>query len=151
MVVATAGRWKTRRGDLFRGTAPLVVGSGYRFLPGLFAAGLNAATWTGLEWLRGVAFSGFGWNSLGVSQYRSPVLIQIADFTGVAGVSFLLLFAGQIGFLTVVRLIREMRDRRLMRPHLDFTLAMALVMITVLYGIAGSRRGPTKRPSRCGP
>ncbi|MGD9747038.1 MAG: apolipoprotein N-acyltransferase [Verrucomicrobiales bacterium] len=136
VVVATAGRWRpveaTSSGERRHWLSGLVTAS----LPGLFAAGLNAATWTGLEWLRGVAFSGFGWNSLGVSQYRSPVFIQIADFTGVAGVSFLLLFAGQIGFLTVVRLIREMRDRRLMRPHLDFTLAMALVMITVLYGIA---------------
>ncbi len=56
----------------------------------LFAAlfGLPAA-WCLLEYLRSVFLSGFGWNLLGHTQWNWIRLIQIADITGVYGVSFL--------------------------------------------------------------
>ena len=34
--------------------------------------------WVAAEYLRSFLFTGFPWNALGVSQYASPVLIQIA-------------------------------------------------------------------------
>lgn len=46
--------------------------------------------WTGLEYIRTYAFTGFSWGALGYSQYKNLLLIQIADFTGVYGVSFLI-------------------------------------------------------------
>jgi len=48
------------------------------------------AIWTALELARTHAFSGFPWSLLGYSQYRSLLLIQISDVTGVYGVSFLI-------------------------------------------------------------
>ena len=44
-----------------------------------------ACGWTALEWIRGWLFSGWGWNGLGVALHNVLPIIQIAEFTGVAG------------------------------------------------------------------
>ena len=36
--------------------------------------------WTGLEYVRGTLFTGFGWNALGISQYANPATIQVAEW-----------------------------------------------------------------------
>ena len=43
--------------------------------------------WTGLEYVRGTLFTGFGWNALGISQYANPATIQVAEWGGVALIS----------------------------------------------------------------
>ncbi|MCK9420503.1 MAG: apolipoprotein N-acyltransferase [Nitrospirae bacterium] len=48
------------------------------------------ALWTALELARTYAFSGFPWSLLGYSQYLALPVVQIADITGVYGVSFLI-------------------------------------------------------------
>lgn len=56
-------------------------------------AGLCAApfVWVSLEYLRSnVGFVSLPWALLGHSQYRYPLIIQIASFTGAYGVSFLI-------------------------------------------------------------
>jgi apolipoprotein N-acyltransferase len=50
-----------------------------------------ASLWTGLEYLRGNLLTGFPWGFLGHSQFPARPLIQIADITGVYGISWLLL------------------------------------------------------------
>src|SRR3990172_9742800 len=59
------------------------------------------AAWTALELARAYVFSGFPWALLGYSQYRVLPMIQIANITGVYGVSFLILLinAALAGFL----------------------------------------------------
>jgi len=47
--------------------------------------------WVGLEYLRSVLFTGLPWGLAGYSQYRVLPVIQIADLSGVYGVSFLIL------------------------------------------------------------
>ncbi len=49
-----------------------------------------ACLWTGLEYIRTYAFTGFSWGALGYSQYTNLLFIQISDFSGVYGVSFLI-------------------------------------------------------------
>lgn len=46
--------------------------------------------WVASEWARGHLFSGFPWGLLGYSQYRQLALIQVSEWTGVYGVSFLI-------------------------------------------------------------
>ncbi len=46
--------------------------------------------WVGLEFIRTYAFTGFAWGSLGYSQFLNLSFIQIADFSGVYGISFLI-------------------------------------------------------------
>lgn len=48
------------------------------------------AAWVALEYIRMYALSGFGWLFLAHSIYRWTWTIQIADFAGVYGVSFLI-------------------------------------------------------------
>ncbi len=50
-----------------------------------------AIIWTGLEFIRShFPMDGFPWGILGYSQYQNLILIQIAEWTGVFGVSFLI-------------------------------------------------------------
>jgi len=97
-------------------------------------AGCAAASWVAQEYLRGVIFTGFGWNGLGVALWKNLPLIQIADITGVAGISFLIAFTNAILFATVVRFGEEIRRMRL-RPHFDFTVTMALIGVVFVYGV----------------
>lgn len=46
--------------------------------------------WVGLEFLRTRLFSGLPWGVLGYSQFERHCLIQVADVTGVYGVSFVI-------------------------------------------------------------
>ena len=58
------------------------------------------AGWVILEYVRNLLINGFGWNLLAHTQWNWLPLIQIADFTGVYGVSFLVvlgnLLLGQV-------------------------------------------------------
>lgn len=61
--------------------------------PGLRPTGLFfiPSAWVLLEYLRSYLFTGFPWALLGLSQYKNLPVIQIADITGVWGVSFLVM------------------------------------------------------------
>ena len=68
------------------------------------------ALWVALEYIRSnVGFLAFPWALLGHSQYQYRLLIQIADFAGVYGVSFLIVMANQLGSELVDRLWRAWR------------------------------------------
>jgi apolipoprotein N-acyltransferase len=108
---------------------------------------LLAAAWTTLEWLRGWVFSGFGWNGLGVALHENWPLIQIAELTGVAGVSFIVAFANVIILTTAYRLILEARTR-MMRPHFDFTLTMAAIVGVLIFGLRATQISPIGKPLR---
>lgn len=47
--------------------------------------------WVGLEFIRTRLFTGFPWGLTGYSQYMQTSLIQIADVTGVYGISFVII------------------------------------------------------------
>lgn len=66
---------------------------------GLRMALLAPPSWVALEYLRATLFTGFPWELLGYAQFRSPALIQIADITGVYGISFLTVAANAGLFL----------------------------------------------------
>jgi apolipoprotein N-acyltransferase len=107
----------------------------------LRVAALAAAAWTALEWLRGVVFTGFGWNSLGVVLHRNVALIQICDLTGVGGLSFLVAMVNMMILITVKRLQMEIgRDK--LRPHYDFNLTVILVVLAFSYGVRQLFRPP---------
>ncbi|MBU0973068.1 MAG: apolipoprotein N-acyltransferase [Proteobacteria bacterium] len=50
----------------------------------------GAFLWVGLEYIRTYALTGFPWGVLGYSQDSNLTLVQIADLTGVLGLSFLI-------------------------------------------------------------
>jgi apolipoprotein N-acyltransferase len=103
-------------------------------------AAFVSAVWVALEWVRGWLISGFGWNALGVALHTDIALIQVAEFTGVGGVSFLLVMCNAIGLITVLRVRAEIGRIRL-RPHFDFAVTVALVVLAFGYGVRVLTRG----------
>ena len=91
----------------------------------LFAPSL----WTSLEFLRGRLFTGFPWAGLGYSQYRPLPVIQIADFAGVYGVSFVIVFIN----IALFRIIQAGRKSRRIAWK-EALLAFSLLTLTLLYG-----------------
>jgi apolipoprotein N-acyltransferase len=87
------------------------------------------ALWVGLEFLRSFLLSGFPWALVGYSQYLNTPFVQIADITGVYGVSFLLILCNTLLFLWIVR----WRGRK--RVPLQGTIfTLVLLALTVAYG-----------------
>ncbi len=60
--------------------------------------------WVSLEYIRTYLFTGFPWSIIGYSQYKMLHLIQIADITGIYGISFLVVaFNGAIVDLILLK------------------------------------------------
>ncbi len=57
------------------------------------------ALWVTLDWGQTFIISGFPWDLLGNGLYRHPLLLQIADITGVYGLSFLVVLVNVTIFL----------------------------------------------------
>ena len=112
---AACGRWGDTRRSL-----------GYAFA--------QASLWAGLEWLRGIALTGFGWNGLGVAMHEHAVIAQCVDLFGVAGLSGLMVFVQSVVLQVVVRMIREAKMGR-RRAHPDFGMAGLLVAAAFAYGV----------------
>lgn len=59
-----------------------------------------SALWVSLEYIRTLGVLGFPWGLIAYSQWKNTTLIQIADITGVYGVSFVIvLFNGALAYL----------------------------------------------------
>src|SRR4030066_980515 len=89
--------------------------------------------WTALELLRNYFITGFSWALLGYSQYEFLEIIQIADITGVYGVSFLLVIVNIA--ITEITLSIKKRGRK-EKGHYKNLIALAAIpvfLFTVLY------------------
>jgi apolipoprotein N-acyltransferase len=87
--------------------------------------------WVGLEYGRAFLVTGFPWASLGYTQYRTLPLIQIADVTGVYGLSFLIALANVV----LYRIIRGFAAREpAPYPVKSSLLLLVLLLATVAYG-----------------
>lgn len=82
------------------------------------------ALWTALELARTYVFSGFPWSLLGYSQYLALPVVQMADITGVYGVSFLIVLvnAALAGFIS---------DRK---NYPGLVVALAVMLLVLGYG-----------------
>ena len=94
---------------------------------------MNAALWIFLEWLRGRALTGFGWNGLGVAMHQQHVLVQCADIFGVAGLSGLMVFVQAVVLQVTARILREEKPLK-RRTHPDLAFTALLVSSTFAYG-----------------
>jgi apolipoprotein N-acyltransferase len=59
--------------------------------------------WAAVEWVRTYFPIGFPWNLLGYAAYRHIQLIQFAEFTGVYGISALIVFFNAVVYVVVFR------------------------------------------------
>jgi apolipoprotein N-acyltransferase len=93
-----------------------------------------ASAWVTQEMLRSLVLTGWGWNSLGSALHGQIALIQITEFTGVAGLSFVVVFTNVIALATVRRFLLEIHARPI-RPHYDLTLTMVALVGLMAYGL----------------
>src|SRR3990170_1899520 len=95
--------------------------------------------WVSLEFLKAHLLSGFPWASLGYSQYKFLHIIQIADITGVYGVSFLIVAvnAGLFGIFTL-RKESVLRNRTRI---ISISSVTFLFVLSLCYGYYRLSRG----------
>jgi apolipoprotein N-acyltransferase len=129
--------WKTypqrRTGSIWLGSAPSW------FMTTTFAQRIVwafgcAAFWVAAEMIQGRFLSGFPWNLLGTSQYQIIPLLQIASFTGVYGVSFLVAWVSVALLCAAVAIIQLPRQRWYALREL--LLPAAAVAVACAYGFS---------------
>lgn len=90
--------------------------------------------WVALEWFRTQLLSGLPWCLLGYSQYRELDLIQVADHTGVYGISFLIVLVNVAFaelFLWIMPFFRGFHPVKL--PWELLTTAAACMVLSWFY------------------
>lgn len=94
---------------------------------------LTPCLWVGLDWLRGVLFTGFPWMDLGYGLWQTPYFLQAADLFGHHFLTFLIVLVNSAVFVA----IQQGRDRKVAIQ----LLVVALLIITVgIYGNLRSRQ-----------
>jgi len=88
------------------------------------------AVWVSFEYIRSWMITGFPWFFLGHSQARNLSLIQIADLTGVYGISFMLAMING----AIVELILSSKNRQFRRAIPALVSAGVALLATFFYG-----------------
>ncbi len=140
----------------YYGHAPLVVGMMAPLAPALYLAigtaifggvwarlcqrGLGsplvaATLWTAIDHLGGFALGGFPWATIGYAQHLNPMLMGLAPWTGVYGLSFAVALLGA----ALARAWRDSRRNGAGRPSAHVLTALLLVALLHLPGLLPSR------------
>jgi len=125
-----------------------IIGAYFSLYPAFFCLTLNfirervrlspiiiaPVLWTTSELIRSLGVYGLPWALLGYSQWQHPPLIQIASFTGVYGVTFLIVMINAT--------LKEVAGRKFKQNFISISIAIALLVISLGYGfvvLRGSR------------
>jgi apolipoprotein N-acyltransferase len=94
--------------------------------------------WVSLEYVRSFFLTGFPWATLGYSQYLNLPIIQVADITGVYGISFLILLVNSAvyDFISSIGL----RERT---PIREGVVVLTILSVVFAYGIVKLRKVET--------
>jgi apolipoprotein N-acyltransferase len=100
------------------------------------AAIIAPSLWVVLEYLRTYLLTGFPWSLVGYTQYKLLPLIQIADLTGVYGISFLVVAVnGAIIDLLFLKKRTEEIPFYPLAPRLGgFIFLSIAILLSLLYG-----------------
>jgi apolipoprotein N-acyltransferase len=105
----------------------------------------GAALWVALEMMVARFLGGFPWNLLGSSQYRIVPLIQIASFTGIYGVSYLVVWSSLSLLSAAMVVIRRPANRSAWVG--EIILPMLAVSVIYLTGYQKLLRPEAQRPT----
>lgn len=130
---------------LYIGLFPMAFYAGVRVAAGRFRpaesvvgrlllAGYGASVWVVTEWAQAHFLTGLPWNLLGVSQVDSTALIQISEWTGVYGVSWIVSAVSLLLFFSIWRMIRERRTLG-RQPQYEFHCAMLILVLDLAMGV----------------
>jgi apolipoprotein N-acyltransferase len=84
--------------------------------------------WVALEYLRSFLLTGFPWANLGYSQYLNLPFIQMADITGVYGLSFVILLVNA----TLFRVLHQWPKKAF--PVKELFLTVLILLGFLIYG-----------------
>ena len=120
----------------------------YRFHPlsEILCAASLSAWWTALEWIRSWIATGFPWNLAAATQWNNIPFIQICEYTGIYGVSFLVVFLNIAVFFALRGLRFSIPEGRYKRPWV-FLLAVTLCLFVSWLG---ARRIQERRKDAAG-
>ncbi|MBA7689027.1 Apolipoprotein N-acyltransferase [subsurface metagenome] len=110
--------------------------------------------WVSLEYLRSTFLSGFPWALLGHSQYLNTPLIQISEFTGVYGISFLIVLVNITiaHTISIVRLPRSSPKAMVCgRPSPVVRKILPIAIVTIILGACFIHGGLVLRTSHLVP
>jgi apolipoprotein N-acyltransferase len=103
-----------------------------------------AVAWVAMEMIVSRMFTGFPWNMLGVTQHRLLPLIQIASWTGIYGVSFLVIWFSASLLNAFEALLRQPASRHVWLKD----LALPTVVVALVYAGGLSRMRSQTEPDR---
>ena len=106
----------------------------------LLRAVMLTVSWVLFEYLRSSGFLGFPWALAAHSQYRNPLLIQIAALTGVWGVSAVVVVVNALGAEAVWLLIRQRYRVAAIAGGCAIAIPLVLMGIGGLMIIGGNNR-----------
>jgi len=86
--------------------------------------------WVSMEYIRTYFLTGFPWGFIGASQYEFLPLIQISEWTGVYGVSFLVVLGNAWLFEIIYAILKKRKRVKL----LEALAPVLLVILTLTYG-----------------
>lgn len=104
-----------------------------RILPNVLFIVYAGALWAGLEWVRCHVFTGFAWNPLAATQYRSVAILQLAAWGGAGALSALVASANAGIGLTVARYIAQ-RGHWGRRPHPEIMVTFLAIGLVFYFG-----------------
>lgn len=99
-----------------------------------------SAWWAIMEWVRTWIFTGFPWNFLATTQWQNIAIIQICEYTGVYGVSFLLVLVNiSLAMAFYGWFAAASCGHKYKRP-LSLMIFLALLLIVMAYGSSQALR-----------
>ena len=123
-------RLKDKQNAVFPGAGPLFIADEWMLILHIL---IQAAVWVWLEYMRSMLFSGFPWDLVGISQFRRLAVAGLAQFTGVYGVSFIIILANAIIAAELSRQFRMFLSPSKRQFPWHFALmTLALVPICIL-------------------
>jgi len=127
--------------SLFYGLTTWLTAFGERF--GIKSALLMPLAWVSADYLRSHIMTGFPWTMLGHSQYRLLPLIQVADITGVFGITALIVLANVVFY----RIIRALSGTEIPYPAKSAIILAIALAGTFGYGFFRLNSPPSPEPA----
>ena len=115
---------------LFYGLTTLVARAGEQ--AGIKSAFSLPVAWVAGDFIRSFLLTGSPWAMLGHSQYRTLPLIQIADITGVFGITLLIVLANVV----LYRVLRALSGSTVPYPIKSAIVLVILLIGTLCYGFS---------------
>lgn len=100
--------------------------------------------WVALEFIRSYFLTGFPWENLAYSQYSFTEIIQVADITGIYGISFAIVLINAVLYNVIDG---QSRGKRL--PRIEIATACSILLLLYGYGhfrTAGIQESLTRAP-----